>query len=141
LRLYLDTSLIVALLVGEEASLRARKWLRGHEKEDLLISWWVETEVVSSLSRKVRMADIDIADRDRGIAAFRRFASDSLFLLEVDRGHFQTAEQFCLQAASGIRAADALHMAISFEHGATLCTLDRRLGAVGPNLGVETVLI
>jgi len=39
------------------------------------------------------------------------------------------------------RAADALHLAICADHGATLCTLDRRLGEAGPALGVKTMAL
>jgi len=39
------------------------------------------------------------------------------------------------------RAGDALHLAICADHGATLCTLDRRLGEAGPALGVKTTLL
>ena len=40
--------------------------------------------------------------------------------------------------AIGLRAGDALHLAICADHGATLCTLDRRLGDAGPLVGVRT---
>ena len=41
----------------------------------------------------------------------------------------------------GLRAGDALHLAICADHGATLCTLDRRLSEAGPALGVRTMLL
>ena len=41
----------------------------------------------------------------------------------------------------GLRAGDALHLAICTDHGATLCTLDRRLGEAGAALGVKTMVL
>jgi predicted nucleic acid-binding protein len=40
-----------------------------------------------------------------------------------------------------LRAGDALHLAICVDHGATLCTLDRRLSDAGSVLGVKTMLL
>jgi predicted nucleic acid-binding protein len=45
------------------------------------------------------------------------------------------------QPVLGLRAGDALHLAICADHGATLCTLDRRLNEAGPVLGVKTMLL
>ena len=41
----------------------------------------------------------------------------------------------------GLRAGDALHLAICVDRGATMCTLDRRLGEVGPLVGVQALLV
>jgi uncharacterized protein len=40
-----------------------------------------------------------------------------------------------------LRAGDTLHFAICADHGATLCTLDRRLSDAGSALGVKTMLL
>jgi hypothetical protein len=40
-----------------------------------------------------------------------------------------------------LRAGDALHLAISAEQGATLCTLHHRLGEAAPVVGVGSVLL
>ena len=54
---------------------------------------------------------------------------------------FRTAARFADQHALGLRARDALHLAICADQGATLCTLDRRLSEAGPALGVKTMLL
>ncbi len=51
------------------------------------------------------------------------------------------ASQFADQFALGLRGGDALHLAIAADHGATLCTLDRRLNDAGLALGVKTLLL
>jgi predicted nucleic acid-binding protein len=40
-----------------------------------------------------------------------------------------------------LRAADALHLAIAKDIGATLCTFDKRLASAGKALGVSARLI
>jgi predicted nucleic acid-binding protein len=54
---------------------------------------------------------------------------------------FRTAARFADQHALGLRAGDALHLAICADHGATLCTRGRRLSEAGPALGVKTMLL
>ncbi|HWX27774.1 MAG TPA: hypothetical protein VNZ53_10105 [Steroidobacteraceae bacterium] len=41
----------------------------------------------------------------------------------------------------GLRAGDALHLAVCADHGATLCTLDHRLSDAGSALGVNAMLL
>ncbi len=53
----------------------------------------------------------------------------------------ESAARFADQSALSLRAGDALHLAICFDFGATLCTLDRGLSAAGAALGVKTDLL
>jgi uncharacterized protein len=75
------------------------------------------------------------------LAAFARLCRDSFDVLSVSRAEFRTAARFADQYASGVRAGDALHLAICAEQGATLCTLHRRLAEAGSALGVKTMLL
>ncbi len=52
----------------------------------------------------------------------------------------ESAARFADQSALSLRAGDALHLAIYFDFGATLCTLDCGLSAAGAALGVKTDL-
>jgi predicted nucleic acid-binding protein len=61
-------------------------------------------------------------------------------VLGVTAAAFHTAATFADQPALGLRAGDALHLAIASEHGATVYTLDRRLADAGPAVGVPTSL-
>jgi len=140
LTIYLDTSLLIAALTRETASERTRAWLRDHGT-GAAISWWVETEIASALSLKLRTGQIEIDHRNAAVAAFRRLVSESLEILGVSQTHFQIAAQFAGLHQAGIRAGDALHLAIAYDYGATLCTLDRRLSEAGPEIGVQTVLV
>jgi predicted nucleic acid-binding protein len=139
--LYLDTSLLVAVLTNEAETQRMRSWLGQQDVDELAISDWVATEFSSALSIKLRTGQIGAADRADALALFTRLATDSLTIVAVSRLQFRTAARFADQDELGLRAGDALHLATCVDHGATLCTLDRRLSDAGSALGVKTMLL
>lgn len=141
MNLYLDTSLLVSLITAERDGLRIDRWLRSQTLHDLLISDWVIAEFSAALSRKLRIEELDLAARAAALAAFSRLCTENTVVMPVERTHFRTAAQFADEYAGGLRGGDALHLAIAAAHGATLCTLDRRLGEAGPALGVATLLV
>lgn len=139
--LYLDTSVLVAVLTNEAQTARLQTWLAAQPPESLTISDWVTTEFSSALSIKARAGHIDASQRADALAMFTRLSMDILMVLPVTGPQFRMAARFADQYAIGIRAGDALHLAICADHGAILCTLDRRLGAAGPEFGVKTMLV
>ena len=139
--LYLDTSLLVAALTNEAETGRVQAWLGEQAADSLAISDWVTTEFSSALSVKLRSGQIEPLHRAEALAMFTRLSADSLAVLPISGSQFRTAARFADQYALGLRAGDALHLAICADRGATLCTLDRRLSAAGPALGVQTTLL
>lgn len=139
--LYLDTSLLVAALTNEAETERMQAWLAEQAPDDLAISDWVTTEFSSALSIKLRTRQLDVAHRADALAMFTRLSADSFTILPISGTQFRTAARFADQYTLGLRAGDALHLAVCADHGATLCTLDRRLSEFGPALGVKTTLL
>ena len=136
---YVDTSVIVAALTIEEHTVAAQAWLNNRSSSEILISDWVVTEFSSAMSLKLRTRQIDMEGRASAQSLFKRFLSENLSLVTVMPGQFRTAALFADHHDLGLRAGDALHLAIASEYGATLCSLDRRLVEAGPALGVPTV--
>lgn len=139
--LYLDTSLIVAGLSNETMTPRVQAWLADQDPAELLISDWTVTEMSSAMAIKLRTGQITLEQRAAALAMFNRLVAESFTLLNVTAGQFRTAARFVDQHTLGLRAGDALHLAIASEHGATVHTLDQRLAEVGPALGVPAQLL
>ena len=138
---YADTSVLVAVFTQEAASNRATAWLRRSESEGVVISEWVATEFAAALSAKIRTKHIDDAYRANALNLFAQTARESMQVAAVTEAHFKRAAEFAYDYTLGLRAGDALHLAIASDHKAVLCTLDKRLAGAGKALGFASRLI
>ncbi|MDP4022714.1 type II toxin-antitoxin system VapC family toxin [Methylobacterium sp. NEAU 140] len=133
---YLDTSVLVAALTAEVETARVQSWLARQEVGTLVISAWVATEFSAALSIKARMGHLGTGHRTAALAAFSRLSAESFVLLPVPESAFREASQFADRSELGLRAGDALHLAILAEAGLALATLDRKLAQTGAALGI-----
>lgn len=134
--LYVDTSVIVSALTNETDTALSQTWLARQDTSDLTISDWTATEFASALSMKLRTGALGADHRAAALSAFTRLCVESLRTLPVAREDFRAAAQLAGQSDLNLRAGDALHLAICANHGASLCTLDRRLAETAPRIGV-----
>ena len=118
-----------------------QQWMGAQASEDLAISEWVIAEFSAALSIKLRTKQISTEYRADALAEFAQMRGESLTTLPVFTAHFRTAARFADEYALGLRASDALHLAICADYGATLCTLDARLAQAGAKLGLKTHLL
>ena len=139
--LCIDTSVLVAALTDETATERSQSFLAGAEPAELAIDAWVITEFSSALSIKVRTGQLAPAQRNAVLSEFTRLVGDSFEVLPVSITTFAAAARLVDQHALGLRAGDALHLAVAIEHGAVLASLDKRLVEAGTALGASTRLL
>jgi len=139
--LYLDTSLLVTAMTPEPATASIQDWLDANARAPVSISEWVATEFAAALSMKVRDNRITAEQRLSAMAQFARFADGSADVITVSTEHFRIAARFAESSPVGLRAGDALHLAIASSAFAKLYTRDRRLAEAGKALAVVTGLL
>lgn len=139
--LYLDTSLLVAALTNEARTELIQAWLADQPIQKLVISDWVITEFSAALSIKLRREQLTIHNRADALALFTSLTTESFTRLPVSSRDFIVAARFADQFATGLRAGDALHLAVASNHGARLITLDKRLASAASDVGVSAELL
>ena len=135
--LYLDTSFLVPYFVSEESSEKVEKFLREVKGEDLAASAWTATEFVSALGLKVRTKQLDKPAASAALAAFREVGERYFNWLAVSAGDFKAASAYLERWDLGLRAGDALHLAVAKSNGVKkLLTLDERMLKAGKALRI-----
>ena len=136
---YLDTSAAVPLFVREPSSAAVDAWFESCA-EPLLSSDWIVTEFASALSLKERAGALSTKDARAAWRGFEDFCESGLRLLTVSRQAFREGARLARQPGHGLRAGDALHLAVVLEAGAgTIATLDTMLAANARRLKLRTV--
>jgi predicted nucleic acid-binding protein len=138
---YIDTSAIVAGLTLEPHTPKTLAWLRAQPPGTVFISDWTHTEVASALSLKLRMGELTLELRAAAQAGWQQVHVASFPTLAVTPDHFEAAARFADRHELGLRAGDALHLAIAASCGHTIVTLDERMAAVAPQLGIPVATL
>jgi len=133
---YLDTSFVVPYFLPEAASARVEGFLQRFS-EGLALSSWTKTEFASAVGIKQRSGQIDAQQADAALARFREIVSSYFIVLVPREQDFDLAAEYLGHRELGLRAGDALHLAIAANHRAEcLYTLDRTLLAAAGQLSV-----
>ena len=121
---YVDTSVVVALLLHEPHSSAVDRWYKACADE-LISALWCVTEFASALGIKQRTGQIDASQASQAWLAFERLCANDLRLMPVEPAVFHQAAQLALDAATALRAGDSLHLAAALAAKAkTMATLD-----------------
>ena len=137
--IYLDTSVVVALLTPEESSSRALDWF-AQSHEPLISSDWLITETHSALGMKQRLYGLSAEARLAAGEQFERLLQGGVELRPLDRGRFRQAAELLQDPALGLRAGDALHLAVALRSRCTLlASFDGRMQQAAIALGLSPV--
>lgn len=137
---YLDASVVVANVTAEPFTRVVRDWWKIQRPETLAFSSWTLTEVASALSTKVRRNDILDAERIEA-QRFLKAMQNSFIRCQIDESHFVAARRFADRPFTGLRAGDALHVAIAADYDQTLVTLDRATAQSAGLIGLDVLLL
>lgn len=137
--IYLDTSAAVPLFVREPGSAAVDAWFEACA-DPLLSSDWIVTEFASALSLKERSGVLSAKDSRAAWRGFEAFCESGLRLVAVSRQAFREGARLARQQTHGLRAGDALHLAVALEAGTkAIATLDTILAAYARRLKMRTV--
>jgi hypothetical protein len=134
---YVDTSALVPMVVTETGTPQVLAWLAAQRGPPPRISNWTRTELVSAISGKVRASVIAPEAAARALTWARAELLPELAMVILDPADMEDAEGLLERFDLGLRAGDALHLAIARRLGEPLLTLDRRLAAAAESLGVQ----
>ena len=133
---YLDASALVSLFVYDAHSLRAEAVVKSFAN-DLAVSDFAVAEYSAALTRRVRTGALRESDCD---ALFDQVdAWQEPRRLQTEAGDVVKATALVRQRALGLRAPDALHLAIALREGAQLLTFDARMARGAAAVGIPVV--
>ena len=137
--LYVDTSVLVALIVPEPGSAAVARWYAGATGE-LASAVWCVTEFASALGIKQRTGQLNATQAQQAWQRFEQLTAHDLTLLPVTPRHFHRAALLTLDATTALRAGDALHLACAEQAGAGgMVTLDAVLARHAQRLKILPV--
>ena len=126
--LYFDTSFLVPLILPEATSDEIAAFVRRLPAEEFTISHWTRVEFSSLIAREVRIGGLDVQAAARAHARFEAMVDESFFVLLPNADDFTLAKRFLGQFETGLRAGDALHLAVASNHrAAVIYSLDKTL--------------
>lgn len=125
--IYLDTSFVAPFYINETTSERIEA-LFSARSDDFAVSYWLQVEFASLLSRKQRMGEFTQRASERTMTAFKEDMRRSFLLLTPTQKDYELALSFILRQGSSLRGPDALHLAVAANSGANaIYSLDVKL--------------
>ena len=135
--LYFDTSFLAPLVLEESTSAKVERFVAGLPVGELAVSHWTRVEFASLLAREVRMGGLDGRTARDADDRFETMVTESFLVLLPSADDFNLARSYVRHYETGLRAGDALHLAIAKNHRAeTVYSLDKALLKAGKALGV-----
>ena len=137
--LYFDTSFLTPLILPEATSEPIAGFFEALPPEDLSVSHWTRVEFASLLAREVRVGGLDHATAHEAGLRFEAMIRESFNVILPNPDDFDRARDCLNRFETGLRAGDALHLAIAWNRSSEgIYSLDKRMIAAGKTLGLPT---
>lgn len=134
---YFDTSFLMPLVRLEPTTGDIEKFLRRQPQGQLSTSHWARVEFCSGIARDVRMKVMTGGDAAIAIADFESKMSPGFSLLPITARDCELARDLLQHYETGLRAGDALHLAIASNNNAqAIYSLDDKMIRAGQLLGL-----
>lgn len=134
---YLDTSFIAPFYIEESTSQQIEQFLLQLGIDEIAISYWTYVEFSSLVARRLRMGEINQDHADQIMAMFEYDMCLSFNLLMPSISDYELACKFLQKPNTGLRAGDALHLAIAHQYQLKFYTLDKLLVKIAPSLNIK----
>jgi len=132
---YLDASALAPIFLDDPFSDRVEGFLNG--EPDVVVSDFAAAEFASVVSRQARMRLISEAEARSAFTAFDAWAASTAGRATTEASDVRRAEAFVRRLDLGLRAPDAIHIAIALRLGADLLTFDLRMADAARLLGLD----
>lgn len=136
---YIDAAVIVAAITPEPLTAVARAVLADHDAA--VASTWTMVEAASGFAKKLRTGELTEAELEIALRKLNELQADHLPLVSLTDEHMRLAMRYTTQARLGLRAGDALHVAVAAALSATLVTSDVTMARAAEALGVRVHLL
>ena len=134
--LYVDTCVLVSLFVRDSGAESAVAWLEQSAGQVMMASRWSLTEFSSSTAGLVRQRLIPAKLHSAALKNFRNFAAQRLTLEPASALDFEYATRLIDHTERGLRAGDALHLALCQRLNATIFSADKVMLITAKKLGI-----
>jgi predicted nucleic acid-binding protein len=133
--LYLDASVIVALLTTDIFTSRADAYIRSHP-DILIVSDFAGAEFVSVIARRVRTREATERAARLAFVEFDTWTARNTERAETTTADVMAATQALRRLDLTLRTADALNLAIAQRIDAVVMTFDEKMTAAAKALGI-----
>lgn len=135
---YLDASVLVALFTNDPFTSRVNSYLRA-EMPSLLISDLAGTELASAIARRVRTTELTTEETNDVFVAFDEWPIRLESWVETTPADIAMATSLVRRLVLGLRALDALNIAIAQRAGSALWTFDQKMAEGARTLGMTLI--
>jgi predicted nucleic acid-binding protein len=134
---YFDTSYLIPLVKPEPLSDRVAAFVEEVADDGLVTSQWTIVECRSALAREVRMERLSASDFRSYCRHIDEIMANSFQIILPIEEDFRSAATMIEAPETGLRAGDAMHVAIAQRLEAQILTLDRRMTTVARRHGIR----
>lgn len=138
MNVYLDASVLVALITQEPFTSRAEAFLRSNAPI-LFVSDFAGAEFASAIARRLRMGEITRSGARAAFATFDGWSAQAARRAEIAAGDVATAASFLRRLDLTLRTPDAMNIAMAKRLNASLFTFDEKMAVGARTLGVALV--